>query len=183
MSAQKQPRPELSGAVGASRRWLTPEPRGLPRTITGPSFSVLIAAYQAADTLAEAVDSALAQTLQPREIIVCDDASDDDIEGVLAPYGDRVKLIRLERNQGPAAARNAALRLASAEFVAILDADDIYLPRWLESIAELASARPDLAILVTDEYLELDGERVRRSEVVPFAVEVGGGGRGVMVTR
>ncbi len=56
--------------------------------------------------------------------------------------------------------------------MATLDADDTYLPRYLESVAELASARPDLAILVTDAYVELDGERLRASydESWPFEV-------------
>lgn len=114
----------------------------------------------------------LAQTLQPREIIVCNDGSSDDLAGALEPYRDRITLVHLEQNQGLSAARNAALRLASAEFVATLDADDTYLPRYLESVAELASARPDLAILVTDAYVELDGERLRASydESWPFEV-------------
>jgi hypothetical protein len=95
-------------------------------------------------------------------VIVCDDGSTDDIEGALAPYRDRIVLIR-QANRGEAGAKNTAARAASGDFVAILDADDVYLPRRLEALAELAAARPDLDILTTDAYLELGGDVLRRS--------------------
>lgn len=132
-----------------------------------PTFSVIIAAYQAAHLVGDAVSSALAQTRPAHEVIVCDDGSTDDIEGALEPYRDRIILIRQE-NRGEAAAKNAATRAASGDFVAVLDADDMYLPERLEAIAELAAARPDLDILTTDAYLELDGEVLRRCYTAAF---------------
>jgi glycosyltransferase involved in cell wall biosynthesis len=133
---------------------------------------VIIAAYQAAKTVGEAVASALEQKLAPHEVIVCDDGSTDDIKGALAPYGERVTLIHLERNSGPSAARNAAIRLASGDFVSVLDADDVYLPGRLEALAEVVSARPDLGIITTDAYLDLGDETLRRAydESWPFEV-------------
>jgi hypothetical protein len=126
-----------------------------------PTFSVIIAAYQAADTIAEAVASALNQTVPPLEVIVCDDGSTDDLEGALAPYRDRILLLRQE-NSGAASARNHALRAGSGEFVAPLDSDDAFLPERLEALGELAAARPDLDLLSTDVYFEADGEIVGR---------------------
>jgi glycosyltransferase involved in cell wall biosynthesis len=151
---------------------VAPEPEGPLEPASPPSFSVIIAAYQAAETVGEAVASALEQTLAPHEVIVCDDGSTDDIEGALAPYGGRVTLTRLERNSGLSAARNAAIRIASGDFITILDADDVYLPGRLEALAEFASVRPDLAILTTDAYLDLDGTTLRRAydESWPFEV-------------
>jgi Glycosyl transferase family 2 len=135
-----------------------------------PTFSVVIAAYQAADTIAEAVASALNQTVPPLEVIVCDDGSTDDLEGALAPYRDRIVLLRQE-NSGAASARNHALRVASGEFVAPLDSDDAFLPERLEALGELAAARPDLDLLSTDVYFEADGEIVGRFyDENPFAV-------------
>src|SRR5712692_3660025 len=142
-------------------RFLAPDPPGTITRGKRPSFSVIIAAYQAAATIGEAVDSALGQTLTPLEVIVCDDGSTDDIERALAPYRDRIVLLRKE-NGGEASAKNAAARAASGVFVAILDADDAYLPERLEALGELAAARPDLDILSSDAYLELDGQVVRR---------------------
>ena len=82
-----------------------------------PTFSVIIAAYQAADTIGDAVQSALAQTAPAHEVIVCDDGSTDDLTGALASYRDRIMLLRKE-NGGAPSARNVALRAASGEFVA-----------------------------------------------------------------
>jgi glycosyltransferase involved in cell wall biosynthesis len=126
-----------------------------------PSFSIAIAAYQAADVIGEAIESALAQTVPPAEIVVCDDGSTDDLGSALAPYRDRIVLLR-KQNGGEASAKNAAARAASGDFISILDADDVYFPDRLAALGELAAARPDLDILTTDAYLELDGARMRR---------------------
>lgn len=135
-----------------------------------PTFSVVIAAYNAAESIADAIESALAQRLQPLELIVCDDGSTDAIAAALEPYRERVTYLRKARG-GPASARNAALEVASGEFFAVLDADDSYLPERLEALAELAVARPDLDVLCTDAFLEFDGRIVGTfSESCPFAV-------------
>jgi hypothetical protein len=126
-----------------------------------PSFSIIIAAYQVADVIAESIESALAQTAPPHEIVVCDDGSTDELEAAVAPYRGRIVLVRKE-NGGEASAKNAAARVASGEFVAILDADDVYFAGRLEALGELSAARPDLDILTTDAFLELDGVRMRR---------------------
>jgi hypothetical protein len=126
-----------------------------------PTFSVIIAAYQVADRVGEAVESALQQTVRPHEVIVCDDGSSDDIEGALEPYRDQIIFLR-EDHRGPGAAKDAAARAASGDFVAILDADDAYRPERLEAVGKLASARPDLDILTTDADVELDGRVIRR---------------------
>ena len=146
--------------LDAMRRLLAPPAQNVtPGDV--PSFSIVIAAYEVADVIGEAIESALAQTAPPLEIVVCDDGSTDDLEGALAPYRDRIALVRKE-NGGEASAKNAAARAASGDFVAILDADDVYFPERLEALGELAAARPDLDILTTDAYLELDGVRRRR---------------------
>ena len=126
-----------------------------------PTFSIIVAAYQVAEVIGEALESAFAQTWSPDEVIVCDDGSTDDLERVLRPYRERITVTRKE-NGGESSAKNVAARLASGDFLAILDADDRYLPRRLEALAHLASTRPDLDILTTDAYLEANGRVVRR---------------------
>jgi glycosyltransferase involved in cell wall biosynthesis len=143
-----------------SRKILAPAPQGPVEPGPIPSFSVLIAAYQAADHVGEAVSSALDQTLPPHEVIVCDDGSTDDIEGALEPFRDRITLLRREHS-GEGASKNAAARAASGDFVCILDADDIWLPERLEALGELAQARPDLDVLVTNASMEADGRVMR----------------------
>lgn len=128
-----------------------PLERGAP-----PSFSIVIPAYQAASFIGEAVESALAQTLEPREVIVCDDGSTDDLASALAPFRERVVLLQ-KPHRGAGAARNEGVRVASGDFVVMLDADDIFEPERLSALAELVETRPDLDILGTDAYYERDG--------------------------
>src|SRR5438067_9306128 len=145
-----------------------------------PSFPVVIAAFQAAETIGEAVASALEQTSPPLEVIVCDDGSTDDLEAALAPYRDRITFLRGE-HAGAAAARNRALRVAAGDFVVLLDADDVLLPRRLEALGELGAERPDLDLLSTDVYFDVDGELVGRFyDENPFPVA---DQRGVILKR
>jgi GT2 family glycosyltransferase len=145
----------------AAARVVAPPPAATVRPAQAPTFSVVVAAYQAADTVGEAVASALDQTYPAHEVIVVDDGSTDDVAGALAEFGERITLIR-KQNGGGASARNTALAAASGDFFAILDADDVYGPRRLEALADLAASRPDLDILTTDATLVVNGRYVGR---------------------
>lgn len=108
-----------------------------------PLVSVIIAAYCAEATLARAVDSLLAQTMTDWEAIIVDDASTDGTVKVaekLATSDSRIRIIRLERNGGPAAARNTGMAQALGNWIAILDADDAYMPTRLEKLLATASS-------------------------------------------
>jgi glycosyltransferase involved in cell wall biosynthesis len=131
-------------------KWLAPEPAEpvSPRE-EAPRFSIVIPTYQAADTVARSVESALAQTHPAHEILVVDDGSTDHPEEALRSFEGRVKLIRKE-NGGGASALNAGAEAATGDFMVILDADDAYDPRRLEALAELARERPDLDLITTD---------------------------------
>lgn len=143
------------------RRFLVPSPAVATAPGPLPTFSVLIPVYNAAGTVGEAIESALGQTLPPHEVVVCDDGSTDDVDRALAPYLDRILLLR-QSNGGGAAALNAAAVRASGDFLALLDADDVYLPERLEALSELAVARPDLDILTTDAFYVSEGRVVGR---------------------
>ena len=98
-----------------------------------PLVSVIIPVWNGAAFVAEAVNSALEQTHQNIEIIVTDDGSTDDTWAVLAQFrsNPKVKLLR-QQNLGCAAARNIALAQSTGEFVAFLDADDLWAPDKIE---------------------------------------------------
>jgi glycosyltransferase involved in cell wall biosynthesis len=118
-----------------------------------------------------AVASALAQTMPAHEVIVCDDGSTDAPEKSLAAFHDQIILLR-KPNGGGASALNHALGAATGDFVAILDADDLYDPERTKAIAMAAASRPDLDIVTTDAWLERDGTRSGTySNSNPFAVQ------------
>ena len=100
-----------------------------------PDITVYIPAYNVARFLPTAIESLLAQTLEPAEIMVIDDGSKDDSAGVARRYP-QVAVVRHERNSGLAAARNTAFRAARGEFVASLDADCVAEPTWLEKLSQ-----------------------------------------------
>jgi glycosyltransferase involved in cell wall biosynthesis len=108
--------------------------------------SVVIPCFNGARFLREAIDSAIAQTYADVEIVVADDGSTDDSVAIVASYGDRVRGLR-QANAGPSAARNLALRAATGEFVALLDADDRYHPQKLERQVGVLRARPDVSVV------------------------------------
>lgn len=107
-----------------------------------PKVSVIIPAYNAEDFIREAVDSALAQTLRDLEVIVVDDSSTDDTPLILKGYGDRITVHR-QANTGVSGARNTGTRLSTGEWVAFLDADDVWRPTKLE--AQLAISRTPIS--------------------------------------
>jgi hypothetical protein len=141
-------------------RFLAPPPVREAEPGRMPTFSVVIAAYQAANVIGEALDSLRRQTHTPLEIVVCDDGSTDGLEDAVVPYRDIIRLIRKE-NGGEGSAKNAAAAQAHGDFIVILDADDAYLPTRLASLAQLAVARPDLDILTTNAFLVANGQTVR----------------------
>lgn len=166
-AARREPGRTASRPAGVFR---VPPLRGEPEPRGAPTFSIVIAAHNAAETIGEAVDSALDQTLTPLEVIVCDDGSTDGTAAVLDPYGDRV-IYSKKRQGGVASAWNAALERAQGEFFAVLGADDAFASTRLERLAELSRARSDLDILCTDAFLEVGGRPLARfSADTPFAV-------------
>jgi glycosyltransferase involved in cell wall biosynthesis len=163
----------VDGRRRVSRIFSAPSPAGRVVPRAAPSFSIAIAAYQAAETVGSAVESALAQTVPAREVVVCDDGSTDDLLGALEPFRDRIVLVRLSENRGEAAAKNAAAAKTTGDFVAFLDADDFYYPERLEALGQLAAARPDLDVLTTNAEVEVDGEVVGRyyPDIASFPVD------------
>jgi glycosyltransferase involved in cell wall biosynthesis len=161
------------------RLYLAPEPPEAVEPRDPVVFSVVIPAYNAAATIGDALESALTQTLQPHEVIVCDDGSTDDLETALRPYRHRITLISKE-NGGEGSAKHAASRAATGDFVVVLDADDTFLPERLEALGELAQARPDLDILTTDAFLESHGKIVRRAYGTDWQFEVDDQRQGIL---
>ena len=118
-----------------------------------PRFSVVIPAYNAQSTIAETIDSVLAQTEANFELIVVDDGSADGTAAVVERFvGDpRVNLVRQE-NQGTAAARNTGIAHTHAAYVSFLDNDDLWLPGYLEEMAAALDAAPAAGFAYCDAW-------------------------------
>lgn len=105
--------------------------------------SVIIPNYNYGRFIREAIESVLAQTLQPVEIIVVDDGSTDDSVQIVNSFGERVKLIQ-QSNGGVGKARNTGVNNTTGDLLAFLDADDIWFPNKLEKQVELFQNQPNL---------------------------------------
>ncbi len=125
---------------------------GTSSSNTGPNVSVVIPTYNRAGLLGRAVRSVLAQSYEDFEVIVVDDGSTDATAGVMANFEDpRVRCVRLARNTGAAAARNAGIRRARGKFLAFQDSDDEWLPSKLAKQMEAFGRGPEgLGVVYTD---------------------------------
>ncbi|MBW4440442.1 MAG: glycosyltransferase family 2 protein [Plectolyngbya sp. WJT66-NPBG17] len=105
---------------------------------SNPLVSVIIPAYNATAFVCDTLDSVIAQTYPRVEIIVVDDGSQDETAKIVQSYCDHVSFIQLiqQENAGVAAARNRAIEAAQGEYIAPIDADDVWLPQKLEKQVE-----------------------------------------------
>ncbi|MFN0086560.1 MAG: glycosyltransferase family 2 protein, partial [Blastocatellia bacterium] len=110
-----------------------------------PNISIIVPAYNVGPYIAAALDSALAQTRRDFEVIVINDGSMDDTEERVAPYRDRIVYLR-QANRGVMATRNAGVRAARGGYLALLDGDDLWEPRFLEALAGMLDADGDLGV-------------------------------------
>jgi len=124
-----------------------------------PSVSVVIPVHNGATTLHRAVDSALGQEGVRVSVIVVNDHSTDDWREVLPLNEPRVTVLH-SAMRGPAAARNTGIRVAEGEFLSFLDADDYWLPGFLNAVTRLLRDYPHVGAASTP-YL-IDGGRVRK---------------------
>jgi glycosyltransferase involved in cell wall biosynthesis len=114
--------------------------------------SVVIPTYNRRDIVRDAIDSALAQTLPPSQIIVVDDGSKDDTGAHLrTTYGDAIDY-RRQVNAGLSAARNHGIRAATQPLIAFLDDDDVWHPRKLELQAQCFERNPELGLLGAEQF-------------------------------
>ncbi len=133
-----------------------------------PAVSVVIPLYNKGPYIARALNSVLAQTFQDFEVIVVDDGSTDDGAAVVRGFDDpRIRLIQQE-NQGVSAARNRGIEAARAELVAFLDADDEWLPRFLETIMCLRRKFPEAGVYGTAYHIMAEDLTTHVGSLSPY---------------
>jgi glycosyltransferase involved in cell wall biosynthesis len=130
-----------------------------------PSVSVVIPAYNAERFIAEAIQSVLAQTYEVTEIIVVDDGSSDHTCEVAAGFA-RTRVLK-QPNGGPGAARNTGIKAASGDWIALLDSDDLWLPRKTE--IQLGYITPETGVIHANQFDSIDFGKLwhRQAHVTP----------------
>ena len=130
--------------------------------------SVLIGAYNAEAYIGEAIESVLAQTYRPIELIVVDDGSDDGTASVIETFGNAVRYERQDRG-GNGAARNRAAELAHGAYFAFLDADDRFMPDKIGRQVDVLHRDPSVDAVfghvrefLSPELASSDAARLRR---------------------
>lgn len=114
-----------------------------------PDVSVVIPTYNCAAYIADAIESVLAQSVSPAQLIVVDDGSTDETADAVLPYLGQIQYVR-QRNEGVSAARNTGLLHADSPYVAFLDADDVWFPEKLDLQLAFLSAHPKVALVLSD---------------------------------
>jgi len=120
------------------------------------AYSVVIPAYNAAGTIGEAIASIMAQTVPVQEIVVVDDGSTDGTASVASQLKGPITVLR-QANMGPGAATNAGMKRISTPLVAMLDADDLWLPTKIARQVAAFDADPGLAGAFTLARIFADG--------------------------
>ncbi|MGH7843962.1 MAG: glycosyltransferase family 2 protein [Candidatus Binatia bacterium] len=123
-----------------------------------PKVSIIIPTHNRARLLRAAMDSVLRQAFQDFEIIVVDDASQDQSEEVVRSFADpRIRYLRHATNKGQGASRNAGIQYASGEYIALLDDDDEWLPHKLEKQVQRLDDSPAKIGLVYTGFCKVAG--------------------------
>ena len=120
-----------------------------------PRISVIIPVYNGADFIGEAIESVLAQEYPAHEILVIDDGSTDNTPTVLKGFGNKIIQKRIP-NSGPSGARNEALKLVTGDWIAFLDADDLWFKHKLKKQVEAVIKYPEVGFVCCDYAVRYD---------------------------
>jgi teichuronic acid biosynthesis glycosyltransferase TuaG len=115
-----------------------------------PFFSVIMASYNSEKYIEKSIQSVINQTFSDWELIISDDASQDNTRHIILKSSlldKRIRFLFLNKNRGPGAARNTAISIAKGYWISILDSDDLYLPNKLSEQYRIISNESDLILL------------------------------------
>ncbi|MEO5882988.1 MAG: glycosyltransferase family 2 protein [Caldimonas sp.] len=133
--------------------------------MTDSLVSIITPAYRAASVIGDTIRSVIAQSHPNWELLIAEDCSPDDTREVVRGWAQtdpRIRLIALEKNGGPAAARNAALEQAKGRWLAFLDSDDVWVPEKLEKTIAFAKTKNAAFAFTGFRRMSSDGATVGR---------------------
>ena len=134
-------------------------------------FSVVMAVFNRAKYLHQAIDSVLAQTFTDFELIAVDDGSTDESLEILESYGSRIRVVR-QPNQGPEVARNTGAALAQGEYLMMVDSDDLLLPNAMATYDRVIRTFDSPPLVLGSQIYFRDDEVVPAKALAPHPVEV-----------
>jgi glycosyltransferase involved in cell wall biosynthesis len=149
-----------------------------------PSVSVVIPIYNSGKYLREALDSVLAQGHSPLEVLVVDDDSSDDGPEIASSYAPQVRVIAIP-HRGHPAARNAGVAASTGEFLAFLDADDLWAANKLDLQIEAFAAKPSLDLVFghMQNFISLELSEEERAKIKCNSTVLPGLLQGSMLVR
>ena len=122
--------------------------------LDAPRFSVIITCHNQSAYIRDAVNSALEQGYEAKEIVVVDDASSDASPQILKEYGDKIHFAAFQINQGCTTSRNLGAAMATGEYFVFLDGDDVLLPWALGVYDQVVSSKQPQIILSSMQWFE-----------------------------
>ncbi len=138
--------------------------------MAGPTFNIVMPAYNASRTIAASIRSVLSQNRPNYELIVVDDGSSDETVAIASAFTSdpRVRIIKQE-NQGPGAARNRGITLGAAPYISLIDSDDLWLPNYLETMGAALDADQSAGLAYTDAWVLDDRTgRIRKTTAMAY---------------
>lgn len=133
--------------------------------MSGVRVSIIIPVYNSAKWIGPTLDSIFSQTYRDYEIILVDDGSTDDTRTIVQPYGNRVKYF-YTANRGNAEARNYGMDIATGEYIAFLDHDDLWCPLRLEKLVSFMDANSDYGAIISEiEFIDGSDRPLGRSDI------------------
>jgi glycosyltransferase involved in cell wall biosynthesis len=129
--------------------------------LDAPRFSIIITSHNQSAYIRDAVNSALEQGYEAKEIVVVDDASSDASPQILKEYGDKIRFAGFQTNQGCTTARNLGAAMATGEYFVFLDGDDVMLPWALDVYGQIADLKRPKIILSGMAWFEASLQHLR----------------------
>ena len=126
-----------------------------------PLVSIIIPTYNRAELLKRAIQSCLDQTYKNIQVVVVDDASEDNTPEIVQRFKDsRIKYIRLPKNSGrPAVPRNIGILNSDGEVIAFLDSDDYFLPEKIEKQVRALTNSEEIGLVYCDALIETEDKK------------------------
>lgn len=127
-------------------------------------ISIITPCYNGEKYIAQTIESVLAQTHKEWEMIVIDDGSKDNSAEVIRTYSEKCSKIKLiqQKNAGSAAARNHGIRLAEGRYIALLDADDLWEPEFLEKQIQFMREKNAVCVYSSYRYIDANSKEILR---------------------